>query len=224
MPPGNIFSDQTNGRYWNKQMSTEETDITVQTAHNVAGRDVNIKEGVRFEGEMSGGYIAGRDQHINYGLTVEEVSLLFAEWRSADQPKVWDGRIPYIGLSAFQESDAQFFFGRESLVDDLLERVQQAPFIVIAGPSGSGKSSVARAGLFHALRQGRLPKSDRWRLATMQPGGNPLEQLAAGHRAADNVPGSGNHIRQKGLTNPLACTEQIQILLSDDPASALSCW
>ncbi|UCC52548.1 MAG: hypothetical protein JSV68_01000 [Anaerolineaceae bacterium] len=38
-----------------------------------------------------------------------------------DQPKVWDGRIPYLGLKAFQESDAEFFFGREKLVKDLLK-------------------------------------------------------------------------------------------------------
>jgi hypothetical protein len=212
------FSGQTNGRYWRKHMSTEETDITVQTTQTVAGRDVNIKEGgVRFEGEMSGGTIVGRDQHITYGLTVEEVNLLFGEWKNADQPNVWNGRIPYIGLSAFQESDAQFFFGRESLVDDLLARVQKASFIVIAGPSGSGKSSVARAGLFHALRSNCLEKSDAWLRATMQPGGDPIEQLAAAVERAGKIPGTGNHIRQQGLDNPLALTEQIQPLLNADP-------
>jgi DNA-binding NtrC family response regulator len=81
---------------------------------------------------------------IYQGLSVEEVAVLVAELKRVDQPVVWDGRIPYLGLSAFQESDAQYFFGQESLVDDLLERVQKASFIVIAGPSGSGKSSVAR--------------------------------------------------------------------------------
>ena len=91
---------------------------------------------------------------IYQGLTVAEVAALVVKLKSKDQPVVWNGRIPYIGLSAFQESDAQYFFGRQSLVDDLLERVQKASFIVIAGPSGSGKSSVARAGLFHALRNG----------------------------------------------------------------------
>jgi cytidylate kinase len=65
------------------------------------------------------------------------------------------------------------------VVDDLLQRVQAANFIVIAGPSGSGKSSVARAGLFQALRHGRLDKSDAWLLAAMTPGGNPIEQLAS---------------------------------------------
>lgn len=77
---------------------------------------------------------------IYQGLTVEEVAVLVAQLKRVDQPKVWDGRIPCVGLAAFQESDAQFFFGRESLVDDLLDRVTEASFIVIAGPSGNGKS------------------------------------------------------------------------------------
>jgi ABC-type multidrug transport system fused ATPase/permease subunit len=154
---------------------------------------------------------------VYQGLTVEEVAVLLVELKRQDQPNVWDGRIPYLGLSAFQESDAQFFFGRESLVDDLLQRVQAANFIVIAGPSGSGKSSVARAGLFHALRHGRLPKSDQWRLATIQPGGNPIEQLALAIERLTHIPGTGNHIRHNGLENGLALQEQIQTLLSDDP-------
>jgi formylglycine-generating enzyme required for sulfatase activity len=67
-------------------MPTEETDIIIQSAQTVAGRHVKIKEGgVRFEGEMSGGHIAGRDQHF-YGLTAEEVTELFLKLKQADQP------------------------------------------------------------------------------------------------------------------------------------------
>jgi ATP/maltotriose-dependent transcriptional regulator MalT len=111
---------------------------------------------------------------------------------------------PYIGLSPFQESDAQFFFGRESLVDDLLQRVTEASFIVIAGPSGSGKSSVARAGLFHALRNGRLPKSDNGGWRPCSPAATRMEQLALAIERLTHTPGSGNHIRQNGLENRLA--------------------
>jgi len=143
-------------------------------------------------------------------LPVAEIITLIEGLRHPDQPTVWDGRIPYIGLAAFQESDAEFFFGRESLVDDMLERVQKASFIVVAGPSGSGKSSVARAGLFHALRDGRLEKSDSWLMVTMQPGGNPLEQLALAVERAVKSPGVGNHIRRVGLENRLALLEQME--------------
>jgi hypothetical protein len=151
------------------------------------------------------------------GLTVAEVATLMVELKRRDQPKVWDGRIPYPGLQAFQESDARFFFGRESLVVDLLARMQQASFITIAGPSGSGKSSVARAGLFHALRGGCLPKSDDWSLAAMHPGANPIEQLATAVERVTKQPGTGNYIRQHALEKPFALHEQIQTLLADDP-------
>ncbi len=129
---------------------------------------------------------------------------------------VWDGRIPYLGLEAFQEGDAQFFFGREELVNDLLTRLQEARFIAIAGPSGSGKSSMARAGLFHALRQGRLERSNTWLLAAMQPKGQPLEQLARAMARLAKSPDAGDYIRKNGANNSLALHEQAESLLSDD--------
>ena len=151
------------------------------------------------------------------GLTVEQVAALVVELKHQDQPVVWDGRTPYLGLKAFQESDAEFFFGRESLVDDLLARVREESFIVLAGPSGSGKSSVARAGLFHALRHDRLPKSKAWLLAATRPGGDPRENLAAAIDRAAGRPGAGDHVRRQCQTNPRALHESIEVLLSDDP-------
>ncbi|MBK8434329.1 MAG: ATP-binding protein, partial [Chloroflexi bacterium] len=176
-----------------------------------AGRDIDL--------EIHGDFV-GRDK-ITYGLSVEEVTALVIELKTAEQPTVWDGRIPYLGLSAFQESDAEFFFGRENLVNDLLGRLQQSHFITIAGPSGSGKSSVARAGLFHALRRGRLPKSDQWLLATMLPGNHPLESLAVAIERLTKVAGSADSLRHKGLENPHALHQQVEILLTDDPSQRL---
>lgn len=134
-----------------------------------------------------------------------------------DDLKVWDGRNPYLGLTAFRENDAQFFFGRESLVDDLLQRVRHARFIVIAGPSGSGKSSVARAGLFHALKENRLDRSNSWLLGAMQPKGNPIEQLADVVARWAKLPDAGNFIRQEGTSNPAAFHRQAETFLTDDP-------
>ena len=53
---------------------------------------------------------------------------------------------PYKGLRAFEEGDAVDFFGREELVEELVKRVKQTRFLAVVGPSGSGKSSVVRAG------------------------------------------------------------------------------
>ena len=155
---------------------------------------------------------------VYQGLTVDQVADLVVELKHKDQPKVWNGRYPYIGLTAFQESDAQYFFGRESLVDDLLLRVQESNFIVIAGPSGSGKSSVARAGLFHALREGRLEKSDRWLLATMQPKGDPITQLAQALERATKSTQIGDAIRSDGASTPTLLQRKIEMHLTDDPS------
>ena len=169
-------------------------------------------------GDMVHGDKIGRDKIVYQGLSPAEAAELVVQLKRKEQPKVWDGRtIPYLGLQSFQERDARFFFGRESLVDELLERVKSARFIAIAGPSGSGKSSVARAGLFPALRAGRLDKSDGWLLAAMQPKGDPIGQLAAAIDRMAGKPGAGDYLREHGRSNPLALHEQIEPLLNDDP-------
>jgi WD40 repeat protein/class 3 adenylate cyclase len=86
---------------------------------------------------------------------------------------------PYKGLRAFEEGDAPDFFGREELIDQLVARLETTRFLAVVGPSGSGKSSVVRAGLIPALRRGAIGGSDRWRIADMFPGSDPLAGLEA---------------------------------------------
>ena len=87
---------------------------------------------------------------------------------------------PYLGLSAFKESDAEFFFGRKREVERLLDALRREPrFLAVLGPSGSGKSSVAQAGLIPELRKGGLPGSDRWGFIIARPGERPLQNLEA---------------------------------------------
>lgn len=102
---------------------------------------------------------------------------------------------PYKGLRAFHEADAGDFFGREELTNQLVARLSEdaelSRFLAVVGPSGSGKSSVVRAGLVPALRNGALPRSDHWPVAEMTPGTHPLEELeAALLRLAVNPPAS----------------------------------
>jgi WD40 repeat protein/serine/threonine protein kinase/DNA-binding XRE family transcriptional regulator len=89
---------------------------------------------------------------------------------------------PYQGLRPFDESSAAAFFGRESLVQQLLGRLGESGelsrFLAVIGPSGSGKSSVVRAGLLPALRSGGLPGSEQWYVVTLLPGAQPLNELA----------------------------------------------
>jgi len=102
---------------------------------------------------------------------------------------------PYKGLQAFQEADADDFFGRDALIDRLIKQLapSQTPshaassskgedrsggrFLALVGPSGSGKSSIVKAGLLPALRSGAVPDSEKWFFAEMVPGSHPLEEL-----------------------------------------------
>jgi len=84
---------------------------------------------------------------------------------------------PFKGLASFEPVDAEYFFGRERLVAELVARLVGAGFLAIVGPSGSGKSSVLRAGLLPALAGGVLPGSEGWRRLLLRPGEHPLEEL-----------------------------------------------
>ena len=106
-------------------------------------------------------------------------------------------RNPYKGLRAFTEADAADFFGRERLVDRLVEVLTRSGtegrIAAVIGPSGIGKSSVVRAGLLPALRKGAVPGSHRWFVATMLPGRDPFNELAAALlRVATPSPGQSD--------------------------------
>lgn len=88
---------------------------------------------------------------------------------------------PYKGLKAFQEADASDFYGREELVQNLMNRMVEFDplqrFLAVVGPSGSGKSSVVRAGLIPAIRRGDLEGLPTLLITDMTPGNNPMRRL-----------------------------------------------
>jgi WD40 repeat protein/DNA-binding SARP family transcriptional activator len=105
---------------------------------------------------------------------------------------------PYKGLRAFDEADEADFFGRDGLVDEILGRLarddRQGRLVLVVGGSGSGKSSLVRAGLVPRVRRGGMPGSDRWFVTTMLPGAAPFKELAEGLRRVavtdtDDLPG-----------------------------------
>ena len=136
---------------------------------------------------------------------------------------------PYKGLRAFEEADAKDFFGREDFVKLLLDRLNdcadnhsanqevlgQGRFLAVVGPSGSGKSSLVKAGLLPALRQGQSPGSEKWFMAEMTPGSHPMEELeAALLRVAINPPASLLDQLRGGERGILRSVKRI---LPDDP-------
>ncbi|WP_329319433.1 NACHT and WD repeat domain-containing protein [Streptomyces sp. NBC_01262] len=104
--------------------------------------------------------------------------------RPVPPPRVWDSeQPPYPGLEAFTEQDAAVFFGRDREIAELVERLHPAVparahrFVTVVGPSGSGKSSLVRAGLLPALARRR----GRWATGpVLQPGTDPVAGLVRG--------------------------------------------
>ena len=83
---------------------------------------------------------------------------------------------PYRGLLYFREEDAPFFFGRGEAITQLVHAVEHHSLVAVVGASGSGKSSVVRAGLVPELRKSHEPV---WEVATIVPTDRPIYSLAA---------------------------------------------
>ncbi|MBZ0287259.1 MAG: TIR domain-containing protein, partial [Anaerolineae bacterium] len=118
-------------------------------------------------------------------------------------------RNPYKVLRAFREDDQADFFGRDGLVNLLLETLNgllqpgESRLLAVVGPSGSGKSSVVMAGLLPALRGGSLPESERWTvLPPFVPGATPLENLTIA--LASVLPNRSAQAIEEDLRNPSA--------------------
>ena len=106
------------------------------------------------------------------------------------------GSPPYKGLQFFTEADADLFFGRELVITKLVSQLNPVKgdrFLAIVGASGSGKSSIIRAGLIPALKRG-LPlsnniippdSSSNWPIVVITPTNHPLEALAMGLTQGD---------------------------------------
>jgi tetratricopeptide (TPR) repeat protein len=86
---------------------------------------------------------------------------------------------PFPGLRPFETDEYNLFFGREGQSDELLARLGRTRFLAVVGTSGSGKSSLIRAGMIPAIYGGLMPGAGSdWRIAVMRPGHDPVGNLA----------------------------------------------
>ncbi|WP_216588864.1 WD40 repeat domain-containing protein [Streptomyces brasiliscabiei] len=114
---------------------------------------------------------------------------------------------PYAGLASFRQSDADTFFGRERLTDRLVEHLKRKRFLVLFGASGSGKSSVLRAGV--------LPRFPGTPALILTPGAHPLEECAIQLAArARLTPGS---VRAELASEPRALHRLVRQILAAAP-------
>jgi len=109
---------------------------------------------------------------------------------------------PYRGLEVFDVEHAPIFFGRDALTEWLVDAFRPRPnepqsnrFLGIIGASGSGKSSLARAGLCASLQRGTIPGSQTWPLVILKPGIRPTESLAIALKLQDAV---APHVKDVG--------------------------
>jgi WD40 repeat protein len=122
--------------------------------------------------------------------------------------------LPYPGLRPFERHEADIFFGRETQVDAMVDRLGRHHLLAVTGSSGSGKSSLVRAGLLEALETGLFAKAGSgWRFATLRPGSHPMTELARSLLVALVAPRTPDDIalRRAGLERgPLSLIEELR--------------
>ena len=185
---------------------------------NVHAEEQSIAIGsIDVGGDLSGKISIGH----TIGYTAEQVSVLLAQIKTDFQPKPFEGRSPYKGLDYFEETDAPLFFGREKLVEYLVGRVKETQTVFITGPSGSGKSSLVRAGVLHSLKSGNIKEthSEAWLYATFKPGREPIEALALAFSRL-KTPDLAKYFREN-LDRPDIVHQCAESALSDSPSQRL---
>ena len=125
---------------------------------------------------------------------------------------------PYKGLHAFQSADYRDFFGREKITDRLISRMgetgEYSRFLAVVGPSGSGKSSLVKAGLIPAIWRGDLQGSEKWFVVEMLPGSHPLEELEIGlTKVAAN---QSHNLREQLLRDKRGLLRTASLILPND--------
>ena len=141
----------------------------------------------------------------------------------------FEGACPYRGLEVFNVEHAPFFFGREALTEWLIVKLRASPsgqenrFLAILGASGSGKSSLARAGLIPAIKRGELVGSAEWPVVIFKPGRDPIESLAVALAGLDGAT-RPSPVAVQGLMSGLQATENTlhlttRLALRDAPSA-----
>ncbi len=123
---------------------------------------------------------------------------------------------PFPGLRPYEEADANWFFGRGGEINELLKRLRRLHLIAVVGASGSGKSSLVRAGVLPQIRDGYLDAE--WTIATFRPGEQPIANLAEAVRPAgiDVSEFTGAlHTGSMGLVRGLGSTPGKVLILVD---------
>ena len=189
----------------------EEMRLAIQRRVSGAGRKLRVLPvilpgGQRAKESEVPGFLQGTTW-VKFGKSLEDeeaLHLLESGIRGIAPGRrpgvaVLEGECPYLGLKTFQPDDAPLFFGRTAKIEELVDRLRdgfgtprEERLLALIGASGSGKSSLALAGLIPAILRGELPGSAAWPLVRFKPGARPWESLqialAANERIAPHLP------------------------------------
>ena len=125
---------------------------------------------------------------------------------------------PYLGLASYGEEHAGLFFGREALTGDLLRRLAAGRFLAVFGASGSGKSSLLRAGLLAAVHRGEPESAADLTTLLLTPGEQPVAALAG--QVAALAGGPAGPAGGVLLAEPEALHRAVVLALAGKPAGA----
>src|SRR5262249_42926660 len=94
------------------------------------------------------------------------------------QPEIPPDKWPWVGLPALDVPQARYFHGRDKEIHEVLDLLRASNFLAVVGSSGSGKSSLVRAGLIPALQNGAFGDGTEWKVLLFRPSSSPLKNLA----------------------------------------------
>ncbi|TAD80898.1 MAG: hypothetical protein EA000_21980 [Oscillatoriales cyanobacterium] len=169
---------------------------TFETAKSLKGEPNSYFTGAVLKGLASAN--AGRNRRVSGDLLFDYISgelksfvqepirmgwgrcITLVTYPQSEMPASeisFDRQNPYLGLSAFESEQEKYFCGREEAVRILITHLTNSRFIPVIGYSGSGKSSLIKAGLLPQLSRDRIPGSSQWPVASFTPGKHPLGKL-----------------------------------------------
>jgi WD40 repeat protein len=126
---------------------------------------------------------------------------------------------PFPGLRSFRQEEAQIFFGRDGQCDEILRQCGRSRFVAVVGTSGSGKSSLVRAGLLPLLHAGYFVQAgSKWQIVDFRPGGNPIANLwsALPTEVQDEQSESCLRTSSSGLTEIIQAAREAHRLDADE--------
>ncbi len=111
--------------------------------------------------------------------SADELVAALVAAASAARPRRVPGSGPYRGLSSYGATERDVFFGRDAEITEVLERLRWQPGVVLVGPSGSGKSSLAQAGVLPGIEEGALGGGITFSAVVLAPRAHPIHSMAA---------------------------------------------